>query len=323
MLLPISFGVSSVTLLHILDGHLRRQQENTGRKGFALCVLYVDTSTVEKDRSAVGQLEQLEERYPGHAYSSAPLADIFTGKDAKEALEGLPGSDTKEEAGPRRSNQSRLGELIASLPSASSGADVISILRTKLIMGMAQKYDCEGILWGDSTTRLAEKTLAETAKGRGFSLPWQVADGPSPHGITFNYPLRELLRKELLAHADMVSPSLTPLISNQSATVQAPTSSKNTTIDDLMKQYFESVEENYPSIVANVVRTSTKLETPSAQPADQLCRLCNLPVPDGLFGIHGWGGDQEEAVSDSTDEPSTGLCYGCTRSMPQSVSSLP
>ncbi|RAL68532.1 hypothetical protein DID88_007259 [Monilinia fructigena] len=37
-------------------------------------------------------------------------------------------------------------------------------------------------------------------------------------------------------------------------------SSKSTTIDDLMAQYFESVEENFPSIVANVVRTSSKLK---------------------------------------------------------------
>ncbi|KAJ9637850.1 Cytoplasmic tRNA 2-thiolation protein 2 [Coniosporium tulheliwenetii] len=302
---------------------LFHEQENTGRKGFALCVLHVDTSTVEKDHSAVGQLEQLKERYPGHVYSSVPLVDVFTGKDIEEALEKLPVAHISEQEGPSMSNQSKLDELIASLASASSRADVISILRTKLIIRMAQKYDCEGILWGDSTTRLAEKTLAETAKGRGFSLPWQVSDGPSPYGITFNYPLRELLRKELLAHANMVSPSLTSLVVSQSATTQASTSVRNTTIDDLMKQYFESVEENYPSIVANVVRTSTKLEAPSAQATDKICRLCSLSVPDGLFGIHGWGGDQQEAMSDSTDEPARGLCYGCTRSMPQSVSSLP
>ncbi|KAL8916443.1 MAG: hypothetical protein Q9208_008509 [Pyrenodesmia sp. 3 TL-2023] len=134
---------------------------------------------------------------------------------------------------------------------------MISILRCRLITCLAEKHGCSGILYGDSTTRLAERTLSETAKGRGGSIPWLTADGQSPHAIKVVYPMRDLLRKEIAAYTAMTDPPLTPFILEGSSPVVVP-SSKNTTIEDLMSQYFDSVEQNYPSIVANVVRTSSE-----------------------------------------------------------------
>ena len=208
-----------------------------------------------------------------------------------------------------------------SLPSATAQSDVISVLRTRLIAKIAKEWGCEGILWGDCTTRLAEKTLAETVKGRGFSLPWQVTDGESPYGTAFNYPLQDLLKKELVAYADMANPSFSSLIHRAPGSGQPSASSKNTTIDDLMKQYFESVEENYPSIVANVVRITSKLQAPPSQSTGQRCKLCSMPVTNGNFGIHGWGGNQQDSVDTSSELK--GFCYGCTRSVPQAAVLLP
>ena len=212
----------------------------------------------------------------------------------------------------------KLGRLFGSLTSATARSDVISTLRNRLVIEHAKSINCEGILWGDSTTRLAEKTLAETAKGRGFSLPWHVADGQSPFGLTFNYPLRDLLKKELVSYIDIVGEHL-PSVVLESVPTQASMSSKNTTIDDLMKQYFESVEENFPSIVSNVVRTTGKLEAIPTSAAMSRCRLCSMPVSDGRFGIYGWGGDQHGSVNTAESNSGAQLCYGCTRSMPQAV----
>ncbi|KAH7036354.1 cytoplasmic tRNA 2-thiolation protein 2 [Macrophomina phaseolina] len=316
LLLPVSFGVSSVTLLYLLDEHLRRQTAKTGRTGYALHILHIDTSAVEMDTPEAGRLDRLREAFPAHEYSSAPLADVFDDADAEEALQGVPEAATVDTGGMETSQQ-KLERLIVSLPSATSRADVVRILKNRLIVKFAQRHDCKGVLWGDTTTKIAEKTLAETAKGRGFSLPWQVSDGMSPFGITFNYPLRDLLKKELVAHADLTSPPLTSLIQVQRHT-QVSASAKNTTIDDLMKQYFESVEQDYPSIVANVVRTSSKLEP--APTTDDRCRLCDMPVEGRRFGIHGWGGDQHDSSALISDGEQ--LCYGCMRAAPQSASFL-
>jgi cytoplasmic tRNA 2-thiolation protein 2 len=317
--MPISFGVSSVSLLNILDHHLKTQQSKTGRTGFALVVLHIDTAAIGASPSGGSFLTQVQECYPEFQYASVPIHDVLDlVSDDASLLEILPSMSSNQDLLPSE----RLATFLNALPSATARADVISILRTRLIVQQARNLDCEGILWGDSTTKLAEKTLSETAKGRGFSLPWQIADGESPFGVTFNYPLRDLLKKELVAYVDMADPSLSSLVHEPSRTTgQLSMSSKNTTIDDLMTQYFESVEANFPSIVSNVVRTTGKLEvTPNSTSAPH-CSLCNNPVSDGRFGIHGWGGDQEDGLVSSPAENSTGLCYGCTRSIPRPIAS--
>lgn len=308
ILLPVSFGVSSVTLLNILDHHLKTQQSKTGRTGFSLHVLFVDCSSIDPASPNAGLLTELQQRYPDHEYATAVLEDVFQYTKADDPLLDLiPGRIADS------SNLDQISALMNSLTSATARADVLPILRTRLVVEEAKRLGCEGILWSDSTTRLAEKTLTETAKGRGFSLPWQTADGESAFGIAFNYPLRDLLKKELVSYINLSEPSLRPLVSESSNTV-TNMSSRNTTIDDLMKEYFESVEENFPSIVSNVVRTAGKLEATPGSSSNPRCSLCNMPVPDGRFGIHGWGGDQQDGLS--SNGSSQGLCYGCTRSVP-------
>lgn len=313
MLLPISFGFSSLVLLHILDFHIGTQKARTNRAGYSLTLLFVDCSSVETSAPKPDLLSEVSKRYPGHEYATVQLEDVFRSGAADETLNGLLPTSSLETSG---TPLERLSTLMNSLTSATARADVIPILRTRLIVEEAKRLGCEGVLWGDSTTKLAEKTLAETAKGRGFSLPWQIADGESPFGVTFNYPLRDVLKKELVSYAELLDPPLTPLVDPGSMGV-TPTnmSSKNTTIDDLMKQYFESVEENFPSVVANVVRTTSKLEAKPVSEDDPRCKLCQMAVSDGRFGIHGWGGDQQEGHEDSLTSASQGLCYGCTRAM--------
>lgn len=319
LLLPISFGVSSITLLHILDHHLQVQKQRTGRTGFGLHIVHVINSPEEASDVESGLINQLKDRYPDHTLSVIQLANVFdnhdatTGLDKELMLEGYNNSDTSPP------HQNRLRRLLSSTTSATSRADIISILRTRLLVSFAKFHSYEAILWGDTTTRLAEKTLSETAKGRGFALPWNIADGLSPHGVTFQYPMRDLLKKELISYADMLSPPLPALVLD--APTQAPINSKNTTIDELMKQYFESVEQSYPSIVANVVRTTSKLHAPKSSNKDVECRLCGMPVAKSALGIDGWGGNQE-AQNGDVEDADIGLCYGCTRVLPQEAGTL-
>jgi cytoplasmic tRNA 2-thiolation protein 2 len=314
ILLPLSFGVSSTTLLHVLDLHLQTQKSKTGRTGFAINVLYVDET--DQGPENVDRLERMRKQYPEHHYTSLPLHHVFRLVPNNSSLANLvPATEQDGDVDP----QEKLNRLIASLTSATARADVLHTLRTRLIVEYAKQTACESILWGDSTTRLAEKTLAETAKGRGFSLPWQISDGASPMGINFLYPLRDVLKKELLSYIELADPILASLVYEPSpGATQASTSSKNTTIDDLMKQYFESVEANFPSIVSNVVRTTGKLETPAGTASVPCCSLCSMPVPGAKFGIHGWGGDQHDEADPSLAGACSTLCYGCTRSIPPS-----
>ena len=293
LLLSLSFGVGSTTLLHLLSEHLKGQLEKTGRTGFKLVVLYVDQASSEADTTVL--LEKVKSRYPDHIYISSQLSDIFSFKDISLLLE--PEKKDGAAVG-NEPNSKRLENLLKSLDSATSRADAVEILKRRLVVNLAKEHKCEAVLWGDSTTRLAERTLAEIAKGRGFSLPWIVADGESPYGIQFYYPMRELLSKEIEAFASMVDPPLDDVILAEET--KPAVSTKNTTIDALMKQYFESVERDYPSIVANVVKTAGKLQPVPLSEIEKQCELCEMP----LLG--------------NAPEMSR-LCYGCVRTLPRAA----
>ncbi|MCJ1357063.1 MAG: cytoplasmic tRNA 2-thiolation protein 2 [Icmadophila ericetorum] len=312
ILLPLSLGSCSISLLHILDRLLRMQEEKTGRKGFELHLLSIQSSTESK---MIECLDLVKQRYPLHTFSCSSLEDIYQHPSISSDGDEVSSGDENQ------SHAERLQKFFSSLPSATSKADMINVLRTRLVVQSAKSNGCECIVWGDSTTRLAEKTLAEAAKGRGFSLPWQTADGPSPHGVIFMFPMRDLLRKEIITYSQSISPPLTPLIVEQPLSTQVSASSKNTTIDDLMSQYFSSVEESYPSIVANVVRTSSRLQAPESI-TSIACQICKLPVDPEKQGLYGWGGDQIiDSVPLAKEAPDTQspagqtYCYGCARSM--------
>jgi len=281
------------------------------RAAYELFVVHIDLFLEAKDREkSAALLEQYKQRFPRHTYLSLGLEEALSLEDIDwKALDlATPAIESQV------SNSQRLQDILASVGSATSRADIAATLLTRLLVDVGKKHDCESILFGDSTTRIAERTLAETAKGRGFSLPWQVSEGKSPYGIGFNFPLRDLLKKELVAFTYLTCPPLNDLVIYQASQSTLSASAKTTTIDDLMAQYFETVEENYPSIVANVVRTTSKLK-PSNSAATS-CTFCGLPVAEGTDGISSWGGDQSLSTRVGTRSDSDSiLCYGCARSI--------
>ena len=294
----------------MLDQQLSNRAETGRHIGYGLHVLYVNQSTVLEQASLPYSLDVLKKRYPSHTYTTVSMEDY---EDYGIDLDTLAFADKSKNGSVAPDKRTRLKHILSSLSSATSRADLIEILRRRLVLAFAKAHACDSILFGDSTTRLAERTLSETAKGRAIALPWLTADGSSPDGINCTYPLRDLLRKELAAYASMTSPPLTPLI--YEAPSPTPTSSKDTTIDDLMTQYFESVEQNYPSIVANVVRTSGKLMAPSTAENTDRCAVCGYPITN-----ESWGGDQSDStVSQSANgtrsECGKAICYGCARTV--------
>lgn len=282
----------------------------------------------------------------------------------------------------RQQRRQQLAEIFARLPSATSRADVRRLLTRHALLAAAAAADkhSDVVLLGHSTTALAELTLGEAAKGRGFSLPWLVNDGAAfpvpvivPSGgdrgktaaeeeepeegeedkgeetttkmVPVYYPLREIFRKELLSYGANTTPPLTELLStnssnnnnssiapngnhsngnssSSSSSSGAVVSHKDLSIDDVMARYFGEVEMSYPSVVANVVRTTGKLNrTDDAGGGGDgggvgktgRCGLCGITLD--AFGDERWRGEIGEESSDkAARERSKGLCYGCERS---------
>lgn len=290
LLLHLSFDACSLALLHILSQHLKTQVAKTGRPGYKLLVLDVQegSSAAAEDNA---RLTAVKARYPEHEYQTVSTTNMLELEHISALLPGAAPLSEHDDT-----LQERLSRLFASAKSATSQQDLKQLLTRQLIVQHAKAHDCRAIIWEYSTTKLAEQVLAETAKGRGFSLPWVVNDGDSPHGMPFYFPLREVLNKEVDAYLSYLYP---PLGISMNRANRMTVSTKNTTIDDLMAQYFENVEQEYPSIVANVVRTTGKLRsTTLLAQVDQECELCAMPL-------------EGQAPARSR------LCYGCIRILPQ------
>jgi cytoplasmic tRNA 2-thiolation protein 2 len=309
-----------VSLLHILDLHRKNQiNGRSGRATYDIKLLHISTSCPEEGSKCQNLARKVANRYPNYEISVISLSDVFEDSSIFAILDSTTLKKNDNFHHSQDDNERRLTDLLHTLPSTTARSDVVEQLRKRLVVNYAKKHKCEAILWGDCTTRLAERTLSETAKGRGFSIASQLAEDESPFDILFHFPMRDLLKKELVAYTSVVQPELTPLI--LPVAPQQNIITRNTTVDDLMKQYFESVEESYPGVVTNVVRTTEKLVAPPLAKEHVACSLCLMPVFDGRFGIHGWGGDQANQTeagahsSQTTETPQ--LCYGCSRSCPR------
>ncbi|KAK6428672.1 Cytoplasmic tRNA 2-thiolation protein 2 [Oleoguttula sp. CCFEE 5521] len=304
LLLALSFGVSSTSLLQILDWHLAGQRERVGRAGVEVRVVWVrGFNEVGTGREGQGggeqeeRLERLRERYPAHAFETLELASV---------LDLIPGLATSLPPDPDLDASvpasQRLDALLTSLPSASSRADLKRTLLHRLLLHHASATSCSALLYGSTTTLLAERTLAEVASGKGFALPQLITDtpaSPSEGGVQILHPLRDVLRKEIQIYASLVAPPLAPLLLHEAPVgAKAVVNSRDATIEGLMRGYFEGVEEGFPAVVSNVVRTVGKLQ---AQP--QLSRVEKVAE----CGVCGLAFVQEGEVERSR------VCGGCAR----------
>ncbi|KAI0389923.1 hypothetical protein F5Y17DRAFT_446994 [Xylariaceae sp. FL0594] len=409
-LLALSKGPSSTALLHILSENLRRQRErerNKGQRGvkFELVVVYVDpTDSSDSDSVSENNNENENEPFttlfPSTPIHTIPLSSILSlDSIAWSALPVpvvvAPGEKTKKK---------RLDSILAQLPSPSARADVLRLLtRHAILAAAAETYECDVVLLGYNTTALAELTLTETAKGRGYGIPWLVNDGVLPlpgsvdheeegmaglkitsgddgekkkkTDIPIYSPLREIFRKEILTYLS-ITPAPTPssesnrnnttmtrtetetiadiLFPSSSSSSPSPPGTKavvshrDISLDEVVSRFFVDVEASYPSVVANVVRTTGKLERPSpsshpphiSKNSDKSCGLCGVyldPLGDerwrGEIGEDGNGnagrllsadardGDGDASGKSTTTESTTTsssnsrLCYGCERSI--------
>ncbi|OAX83883.1 cytoplasmic tRNA 2-thiolation protein 2 [Emergomyces africanus] len=311
LLLPLSYGVSSSTLLHILNLQLERQiSTGLGRRAYDIHVLNVGVCGQPDSQ----RLDLFREAYPLHTYSQVPLHLIFKHDAAiTDVISEYGGPEFIDD--PTKTDQERLDIFRFSLSTATSRTDIDGILLTRLVVAIAKELDCDGILWGDSDSRLASKALSNVAKGRGFSATWDVCDGISPWGIQFNFPLRDLFKFELSTYASLALPKSLGVVDSERPSVDN-LSNKNMSIENLLSHYVETQGEKYPGIMANIVRTIDKLQPPPAD-AGSKCVLCGMPVDNSGEdpAILGGPGGSQYVLMDSRERPMTStLCYGCARS---------
>ncbi|KAI0540881.1 hypothetical protein GGR58DRAFT_511368 [Xylaria digitata] len=406
-LVALSRGPSSTALLHILNENVRRQRERNQRVKFELVVVFVDVDvdagteqrtsgpTASDPAPPAGAARGVDTNTsPSSSNSTSAGTDAFTVLFPELTIHKVPlstilSSPAIDWSSLPSQNTSlppsqRLADLFSRLPSASARADVSRLLIRHVLFAAAAEHECAVILLGYTTTTLAELTLSEAAKGRGFGIPWFVNDGAFPlpravdlatssseadvEGVSKDFtslqtddkisvgttntsipiysPLREIFRKEILSYLSIVSSSsspfsdLFPFSSPHAADgdtdrgAGAVVSHRDLSLDDVVTRFFVDVEASYPSVVANVVRTTGKLNriapivsgtrtNKDIGVVGQQCGLCGVG-PD-LLGDERWKGEiGEEDVATSSAVDGNGnvqggrrnrLCYGCERSV--------
>ncbi|KAI1757473.1 hypothetical protein F4782DRAFT_478700 [Xylaria castorea] len=312
------------------------------------------TGTREEEEEAIPPTDGFAAHFPELTIHRVPLSSILSSREIDWA--SLPAQD------PSLPPSQRLADLFARLPSASARADVPRLLTRHALFAAAAAHDCAVVLLGYSTTSLAELTLAEAAKGRGFGIPWLVNDGafPLPRAIADDpaavrafptdltpsssssqtnggssaatiqiySPLREVFRKEILTYLSIVSSAagpLTELFPTSSSSPQSHTaavvSHRDLSLDDVVARFFVDVEASYPSVVANVVRTTGKLNRTVS--GGRRCGLCGGGLdPSGDERWKGEIGEADAIISSAADDNGDArparksmLCYGCERSV--------
>ena len=188
--LGLSLGASSTALLHILHEHLRHQRRRGGRttRWDVIAVHVVDYGHDHDAAAAAARTEAVLQRYRARF----PDIEIRT-----VGLQGSSSAASTEGAG-SGARQQHWANL---LPTATSRADVRRLLTRRALLASAARLGCDALLLGHSTTALAELTLAETAKGRGFALPWLVNDGVFPLPSS-SYSEEEVDMRSLLGLGD-------------------------------------------------------------------------------------------------------------------------
>ncbi|KAF3483448.1 uncharacterized protein GIQ15_02772 [Arthroderma uncinatum] len=314
LLLPLSFGVSSLSLLHLLDDQLEHQRGNEYKRvPYKLHVLSVDSPTLDApEESKDTRLEVLRSTFPEFTFTEIPLHSIFHyDKNVEEFM--LQHSSNRDITDSSIKDQDRLEAFRSSLSTATSRADFDCVLLRKLVVAFATSEGCDGVLWGDSDSRLAAKTLAGVANGRGIALPWEVCDGPTPWGVHFTFPVRDIFKSELVQYASVKFPDLLSKIGSKKPKVFNDQVTKNMSISDLMTQYVEQQGEKYPGIMANIVRTIDKLQ-PSQLHSGPNCVYCGVPLESGQMDPATLSIlEERNLIDDESHVKDTATCYGCAR----------
>lgn len=283
-------------------------------------VLHIDDNTYKQsdDKAVEERLVYLQQTFTEMKFMHRSMDDIS--RYVSDTLSRSPSistptnGDSYNEA--QHKHKSTLSSCLEALPSVTSQRDMLTLYRERLMLETANEEGCSAIIFGNSGTSLAAKTLSLTAKGRGYALPWDTADHSQSHsGIWSVRPLKGLFNAEIEIYARLT------VIPSPRLPVAGP--GKPDSIDELTQRYFESLEEQFPSLVATVVRTTNKLvePVPRSQALGE-CKICSMTYREGArrwlgeitvnSPAHVEGEPLTTLESDNVDDHrAEDLCYGC------------
>ncbi|CCH60352.1 hypothetical protein TBLA_0C05540 [Henningerozyma blattae CBS 6284] len=308
ILVPLSFGSSSLTVLDILNETLLEQKKQQfGKTGFTVHVLncyQAPTSNklkedFEKAKSLIHDLENYRyyENKDNIKFYMVELDSFYNTKDlTKIVLDNKDFSTTLTDF-VSNNTQYTLHDLLLECPSKSTREDFLTIIKAQLVKKFAYQHKFKAILWGNSMTKVADEIISLIVKGRGEQIASSLNNSSvdpmtenCDHSFKNLYPLKDVLLSEVdtYVHIKSLEKYLINYTNSDSLMIYDKfngdnniTSSKplvkNMTINDISRKYFQTIEDDYSNIISTVVRTGEKLGNPTnhSSTKSKKCTICN------------------------------------------------
>lgn len=166
--------------------------------------------------------------------------------------------------------------LLSQIQDKSTKEDLADIIQHELFLRASLQTNSSVILLPFSMTTLAVDVIADTVRGRGTEIPDKLEDGKyTVHNTELEIinPLRDVLTSEINVYASISN--LTQFVPTSETTFK---SAKNKTVDELVTEYFESIELDYPEVISTVVKIGSKLSNPIKQASFTTCKICSNPI---------------------------------------------
>ncbi|KAK9475177.1 uncharacterized protein V1510DRAFT_388702 [Dipodascopsis tothii] len=289
VVLALGLTAASITLLDLLTESLAEQRRvHRGRVGFDLTAVHVDVAADAAGSTAArAAFDRLAAANADVRFVWRDPAD-FLASPAEFAAAADGSAGFGADAPP-----ATLAAILAAVD-RSARPDLVAIVVERLVAATAAGAT---VIWADTMTRLAERTLALTAKGRGAAIPAALAEGAALQ------PLREVLRSEAEAYVRLRA------LDGVCERPARPAVVRMMSVDDVMRGYIADVEPAFPSVVSTVVRTADKLQ--DSGPGAAVCVLCGA-ASDGApqRWLERITVQAAPAPADPPADPAP-LCYGC------------
>ena len=213
LLLAVSGGASSACLARVL--HIACDPKADRRLFFAFDIVHVDESAValgtdEEKQQHQQAVRQLFAQY-NVRFLSVPLEEVMNICTEQETASVGPTADSAASAATlfvssstadsnfvsfpsanSAQNRAALQSMFASLKDSSDKSDLLGLLRTRLLAHVARSQGYASVVLGDNATHTACAIFADTAKGRGATVPLRsVLKEEDRFQARWMYPLRE------------------------------------------------------------------------------------------------------------------------------------
>ncbi|WBW72763.1 cytosolic thiouridylase subunit Ctu2 [Schizosaccharomyces osmophilus] len=297
-LLAVSGGISSMAMLETAYYLSRHRKDNYRPMFDEFLVVHLQSKSLQNEEECAQTVNTIQKAIDCH-YTQCKFEVI----EEEDLLKEASYIDTNGKFSRGDSSEPHTFNLEA-LPSLASRQDLLYRVREQALVAIAEKEQCDTIVFGDCGTTIAARVLELVAEGRGFAIPWctSVCSKLPDFPVFLLRPLRDVLSSELKSYMKI----------KELDYIAKEVEERPATISGVAENYFTTLNDHFPSLVNTVVRMSSKLGVPEVK---KTCSLCKLPMQENA---EAWlqrttvqhPSERQEDVAANPD-----ICYACSVSL--------